>query len=985
MKHLNKITISNIRRFKENVEIEIGKGATVFLAPNGTGKTAIFEAIELALTGAVRRLDYPPNAIIRDTCSNSFIRLDFEGDKFCEAKFSLGSPPITNGNHKDLFGNIDAQDIPFLIRLTHLLCQRGDDWFVQSNGTAAGNQLDHLSIGKDAAKANSVITSAKKAANVIYENALKELENAKNNQQDWDKLIERRKQLSGNNSSLIPQQEILDKINAIAKAVGNIKIEPNCNIIAIENQHSVVSTTLEQLIADIRKRAISLQSLNDIVPNYSNGKLNLASAEQSLRESRDSKSKSEGQIVTLHESISKKVEEIASSEKVLSGYRETKRQIDQLDKINQDKITFDAKATDLKTGIEKLNSELQSAELKFSSSKKIKEQHQVFRLRAATLNEQVVSNEELRTLLKTWQEVNQELKSLETDKRPKALQSVEEAKRKIELLNTEHASLINAQKDAQNSFDLLNKTSDSIREAVGIIATQLSKESDTCPVCYERYEPSELQKRIAKALSLIGSELQPAAQRLDQAKDVVSKSQGNINISINELSTANQSLKDIDDAVSQLKSRISQSILPKFPAISLAEDAAIYINKLGDQVTQSINQLNKEKESAEQEPSDEEVAILSNNLEKLRSNLSSLSNELAATELLIKKCLESKNSLQKIIGDIPSTDALTDNILKLEKKISETRLEVEAIRKLVTDEQTLLGTLNERTVQNERYVSSIGSNLNEHIAQWKDLELTGEPSIDLLEKAKGENGTLLSNRENDKQKIDSLNIEITKWRKSEEYLKIESDIKRVIGRSTEAEYAKKIKEDFDKANNAVQTINLKIKTLNSFAKNIDSELKKVNDRIQSINPLWNKLLKRIVVDPRFANTNLNSYSHYKKQHADVNIKLHGDNTLVAHVASEAQITDLQFTFLLAMAQKYQWSPWRTLLLDDPTQHHDLVHASAVFDLLRDYITTFDFQVLLATHDTVQAKFFMRKLENDGIPAKLWVLQGTEDGVTAIAN
>jgi len=61
-------------------------------------------------------------------------------------------------------------------------------------------------------------------------------------------------------------------------------------------------------------------------------------------------------------------------------------------------------------------------------------------------------------------------------------------------------------------------------------------------------------------------------------------------------------------------------------------------------------------------------------------------------------------------------------------------------------------------------------------------------------------------------------------------------------------------------------------------------------------------------------------------------------------------------------------PWKALLLDDPTQHHDLVHASSVFDVLRDYIIDFDYQVM-STDDSIQAKFFQRKLENEGVPAK----------------
>jgi ABC-type cobalamin/Fe3+-siderophores transport system ATPase subunit len=63
----------------------------------------------------------------------------------------------------------------------------------------------------------------------------------------------------------------------------------------------------------------------------------------------------------------------------------------------------------------------------------------------------------------------------------------------------------------------------------------------------------------------------------------------------------------------------------------------------------------------------------------------------------------------------------------------------------------------------------------------------------------------------------------------------------------------------------------------------------------------------------------------------------------------------------AMALEHQWSPWRGLLLDDPTPHHDLAHAASVFDVLQDYIIDHGFQVVIATHDALQARYFMRKL------------------------
>lgn len=138
----------------------------------------------------------------------------------------------------------------------------------------------------------------------------------------------------------------------------------------------------------------------------------------------------------------------------------------------------------------------------------------------------------------------------------------------------------------------------------------------------------------------------------------------------------------------------------------------------------------------------------------------------------------------------------------------------------------------------------------------------------------------------------------------------------------------------------------------------------------------------MVREQRFTGTNLDFRSIYRKEHAEVSAPLHGELVPVQAIASEAQLTDLQLTFLLSMALDHQWSSWRGLLLDDPTQHHDLVHAASVFDVLRDYIVDHGFQVVIATHDALQARYFMRKLQNDGIEARLWSLVPTPEGVTA---
>ncbi|MCJ8268560.1 MAG: ATP-binding protein [Psychrosphaera sp.] len=66
--YLDSIKLNHFRRFGADVEITMGggPGATILLAPNGTGKTSIFEAIELGLTGSVKRVQNDMSILIGD-------------------------------------------------------------------------------------------------------------------------------------------------------------------------------------------------------------------------------------------------------------------------------------------------------------------------------------------------------------------------------------------------------------------------------------------------------------------------------------------------------------------------------------------------------------------------------------------------------------------------------------------------------------------------------------------------------------------------------------------------------------------------------------------------------------------------------------------------------------------------------------------------------------------------------------------------------
>lgn len=199
---------------------------------------------------------------------------------------------------------------------------------------------------------------------------------------------------------------------------------------------------------------------------------------------------------------------------------------------------------------------------------------------------------------------------------------------------------------------------------------------------------------------------------------------------------------------------------------------------------------------------------------------------------------------------------------------------------------------------------------------------------------------------------------------------------------SEDEFTANLRQRVEKEQSGQKRLSLLSDAMDTLNQYLSSEIANVQKHVLAVVPRWQALLKRVVREQRFTGTNLDFRSLYRKEHAEVSVPLHGELVPVPAIASEAQLTDLQLTFLLSMALDHQWSSWRGLLLDDPTQHHDLVHAASVFDVLRDYIVDHGFQVVIATHDALQARYFMRKLQNDGIEARIWSLAPTPDGVTA---
>ncbi|WP_170979445.1 AAA family ATPase [Roseomonas sp. HF4] len=99
------------------------------------------------------------------------------------------------------------------------------------------------------------------------------------------------------------------------------------------------------------------------------------------------------------------------------------------------------------------------------------------------------------------------------------------------------------------------------------------------------------------------------------------------------------------------------------------------------------------------------------------------------------------------------------------------------------------------------------------------------------------------------------------------------------------------------------------------------------------------------------------------------------------VLSEGQMAANGFSILCAASTAYRWSRWRALLLDDPLQHNDIIHAAAFVDVMRSLVELEGYQLIMSSHKRDEGEFIARKFDAAGLPCTVVELIGaSKDGV-----
>ncbi|MBP0945002.1 AAA family ATPase [Pseudomonas alliivorans] len=986
MSQLNSITLSNLRKFGSDVTIELSPGATILLAPNGTGKTTVFEAIEFGLTGKIARLQDIEH-VIRDEEAFAQVSLNF-ADLTATAKVTSDGTVVQDGNLTALFPGVPEGDVPFLLRLTHLLDQRESDWIVQAADTQAGSQLAKLPLGREGSRARAALPSVRRALKdnkSREEEVLRDFERELN---DWNRLIQERDVASaGAVGALRPRDHLAAAIaNAATRTQSLEQIPPGLlsepvNQDSLALAHSALLDVLRTKVERTQALIVGLAEADGLVVSFGTVRsrldtlsIQLVAALEQLNNHATLRSSN----LALQQEHQK---HIALAQEELLGVANNLERLVNQDGARNHLDQRNRALTEAATLVSDIERRFVMLREKHERNLQVRNQHAQLDAQLQSLNETEKRLRDGERLVVEWEAIERQLQE-SRDQADGFEGALALAGGVLTEKRAAHESCKAAEAAARAHFQALSASADAIRQAVALIAEHLPLGQDNCPLCLYPHGAAELQIRVAQALQAINPSLTLADQQLRVAAEALAVSGGELASALAAVRDWQTRLTDLNNVLDALDRKTAQFRIDPILAsdsVSLAKET---LRVQFDSVVAS-------RKSVTERRSGLEPSVPQDVFEYAQHTYEGAAVELDQARVQHIEAVSRRDQALATLSSLVSGSAVTHTLedltvqkSQIDAQISELKGRVDALQTTLAAQEDNHAVLNNECRSTEEAINHAQSQLATFRAAWQRLGLSGDPLTEAIQARASTLKSTLADVQSHLAAMENLGVEVSAWAKLNESQLAQRllDAQR-LGR-TEEEFATHLNNSIALARSSLSQLSQLSDAMDTLEDSLKKEIDNVQKHVSKVVPRWQSLLKRVVRESRFHEASLNFFTYYNKERAEVLVPLGGKSAPVPDVASEAQLTDLQLTFLLSMAMSHQWSPWKALLLDDPTQHHDLVHASAVFDLLRDYIVDHRFQVVIATHDALQARYFLRKLQNDGIDAKIWTLVPTEDGVTA---
>jgi DNA repair exonuclease SbcCD ATPase subunit len=991
------LSIKDFRGIRK-MDIDLSADLVLLHGRNGTGKTALFDALEWALLGEVEHLGDSSaeggsrtpfvNIFSEDgTAKVSLQLLTADGTVTLERSTGLTQKEVLRYAGKsfgddryaliEILGeqarNLNVVSLRDLIRSSNFLAQTTLRRFFSKTPVERYAAVSHLLGTHDYAKFLTKLSDVRsefatqrtgtEAKAAVTENTLtaKSADLARLNAQlvdspagaELDSRLEETLRviaatLTDFHSEIsvisINQPFLFEEIQAFLDVAEEWR-RVNVNAIETQLQHLALIERSEQLLGEQEQQTRSIRTeLIRLDSTYDNLTADLRQQEAKRRPLEDTIS-----------SLSNEVQMMSSTVTLLQNLATTVEREGQLSIVAAASRQRDADLSRLEDEQRAEREQLQSKiDVLFATTKRISTERE-------SLNQQL---QLLATLKGRVSEVPRYRKDIERIQAEVAASESLDASKQSELdsTNQTYANVFSAIQGSDKALESAKSTVQQYRDLLSSFRAYVHNRS--CPLCGQDYEsPEQLGHRIDQSLKgeppelkRLETELQTLRQRLKVIISSQDQLRGEIARSASVIRTGRSRLNEITRELTELENLGSSLQLGNEFGNAIAIDKRIRdcesrLRALGQELAQTESEYARQR--GEQSRLDSQLRYVSDERQAagsiLNRELGDLSNLAASKATLMKSvALSDSHGLPERI------DGASEHVSRVAKRLAGYEQDRAMIDGRIRSIQAELSSILKQKVDKEEQLQTLSLSMDQLKARTAAFEQHNATSL----KSERENATLLFSR------LRELEAEIARARKQASWLLARREASAIAG---EIAALTRDREELRESSQQDLKWEQHLEELGRAIAKARHEAE--NWQLAHYGPSISNLYKRFSAHPIFGKIEVavDPVNEEIRITADVSefvspyLKHPPGKLAPLQYFCEAQANVLALSVFLSNAFQQRWSKLNSVFMDDPVQNMDDLNSNAFIDTLRALTTTAGRQFVVATCDLQLYKLMLVKL------------------------
>ena len=980
--YLTDVELSNFRSFGpgQHISLPAEPGLIVVAGPNGLGKTSLFEGIEWALTGTVRRLmqggreaSEVERVLTRrhQPVGSHHVALSFsDGGRVVRGPDETTPMEQIVGLLKDDRWRHAVEDLGSYLGMTHFLSQSAMLRLTARQPEDRWNDL-RQPAGMDGV--DRILRNLGQGTKQHFTRRLTSLtqehQTLEKRRAELLRLTERVAQMSAAVATrdALPPSQVVEEIRVV---LGRLDVVTGADT-PVPNQPDAA---LAELLAGLASARQSLEQCRETLVIARKILSDLAALDEEAKNIEITKRRSHlpGLVNFIFQISDSTTEVVFELENMHTQQHEHLRYLtDRRDRLYQQRQALE-RLPNVEAEIATLATQMTQAQAGISAATKHREQ-------LARIKETFIAMDQAIHALRQREEViknliEEEIKirnTLDEVAEDRALyvtlnQQYNDEMKRLERLADEAAKAEVNKSLAHEELSRLRAELDERARLAAELASRLQPEDSECPVCATRFAPGKLLRRAREMVGRNDERLKAAQSKFDGLNHKYQDSQAALrqfaDIRTHLIAQITDKQKRIIDADQLAAQFQSHPLIVGRPLDGLGE----WLRERQSAVVAERQRYGKERRALDPQGTiDKRLMAAETDQKTLDAAFARIRDQHASTEA-------ARDALRAVLGVSPDVVAPAP-----EREMAEVLKSIEQAEREIPGIEAALA-LGRRAQQIQTLREAM-------LLRWQAAGLSGglsEKRADALSFKIVRDEQVVDYTA---QRHEQLALRYRNWLSHEDLQKTQRDLASFLTEedapdavACEAKLQQRIddlqkhRQSWDQARGLIDTVEQHVQ------KNQDRMLHEVieplQQRVKAFDRAWS------------AFPELDLGMALPRRHGKRSMAFTVDRHDAEMILSEGQAGVKSLSYLLGASTAYPWSRWRALLLDDPFQYNDLIHKAAFLDVLRALIQDQGYQVLLSTHDLDEAQFIGRKCRNAGIGFHLCRLRTVgRDGVDLVMD